>query len=223
MENNSNILRIKSAMPNDCHKIHKWVNTLPLFSFPFEEKEIPLNGLYILFEKGEYAHDSNRIVRIGTHTGQNQLRSRLKQHFLTENKDRSIFRKNIGRCILNKKGDSYLEKWEWDLTPKISRERYSSLVNFRKQKAVEKEVSKYIQDNFSFVVLPINDKDERLELESKIISTISLCQECKPSKNWLGFHSPRHKIKESGLWLVNELYKEPLSEKDFNRLKKFVS
>lgn len=210
-------------MRNDCDKIHKWANILRVFKFPFDEKEIPLNGLYILFEKGELAHGVNRIVRIGTHTGNNQLRSRLKQHFLTENKDRSIFRKNIGRCILNKKRDHFLEKWEWDLTPKLSKDKYSSLIDFEKQKAVEREVSKYIQDNFSFAILQIDDRDDRLKLESKIISTVSLCDECKPSKDWFGLYSPKDKIRESGLYLVNELYKQPLSENDFNRLKEFAA
>ncbi len=210
-------------MRNDCDKIHKWANTLQVFKFSFDETEIPLNGLYILFEKGEYAHGANRIVRVGTHTGQNQLRSRLKQHFLIENKDRSIFRKNIGRCILNKANDSFLEKWELDLTPKLSRDRHSSSVNLEKQKIIEREVSKYIQDSFSFVVLQIDDKEKRLELESKIISTVSLCEECKPSKNWLGLSSPKEKIRESGLWLVNELYKQPLSGKDFEKLKEFTT
>ena len=39
-------------------------------------------------------------MNICTHTGKNQLISRLKQHFTNMNKDRSIFRKNIGRCLL---------------------------------------------------------------------------------------------------------------------------
>jgi hypothetical protein len=210
-------------MQNNCDKIHKWVNALPAFKFPFDEKEIPLNGLYILFEKEERAHGVNRIVRIGTHTGRNQLRSRLRQHFLTENKDRSIFRKNIGRCILNKRHDPFLEKWDWDLTPKLSKARYSSLIDFEKLKTVEQEVSKYIQDNFSFAVLQIDDKDNRLKMESKIISTVSICDECKPSKNWLGLCSPKEKIRESGLYLVNELYKQPLSENDFDTLKEFAA
>ncbi len=210
-------------MQNDCDRIHKWANTLQVFEFSFDKTKIPLNGLYILFEKGERAHEVNRIVRVGTHTGQNQLRSRLKQHFLTENKDRSIFRKNIGRCILNKANDPFLKKWELDLTPKISRDKFSSSVNLVKQKAVEREVSRYMQDSFSFVVLQIDNKDLRLELESKIISTLSLCEKCKPSENWLGLCSPKEKIRESGLWLVNELYKQPLSEKDFGRLKKFAT
>jgi hypothetical protein len=56
-------------------------------------------------------------------------------------------------------------------------------------------------------------------LESKIISTISLCDECKPSEKWLGLFSPKEKIRKSGLWLVNELWKTPLSDKDIEELK----
>jgi hypothetical protein len=48
-------------------------------------------------------------------------------------------------------------------------------------------------------------------LESKIISTVSLCEKCHPSSDWLGLHSPKRKIQESGLWQVNELYKERFS------------
>ncbi|MBW2990181.1 hypothetical protein KY348_00580 [Candidatus Woesearchaeota archaeon] len=187
--------------------------------FPFNEKDIPLNGIYVLFEKAEFAHETNRIVRIGTHTGKNQLRSRLFQHFVNENKDRSIFRKNIGRAILSKNKDSFLKQWELDLTPKKAREKYSKLIDFKKQKQIEKKVSKYIQDNFSFAVFEINDKNKRLALESKLISTISLCNECKPSKTWLGTFSPKQKIKESGMWNVNELYKEVLGEGDIMGLK----
>ncbi len=59
----------------------------------------------------------------------------------------------------------------------------------------------------------------RLLLEWKIISTVSLCVVCCPSENWLGLHSPKEKIRESGLWLVNELHKLPLSENDYEVLK----
>jgi len=61
-----------------------------------------------------------------------------------------------------------------------------------------------------------------LKIESKIISTISLCEECKPSHNWLGLFSPKEKIRDSGLWLVNELYKEPLSDKETEDLKNIL-
>jgi uncharacterized repeat protein (TIGR03803 family) len=84
---------------------------------------------------------------------------------------------------------------------------------YRQQK-IEKSVSAYIRDHFGFVVVQIDEKVERMRLESRMISTVSLCNECKPSPQWLGLASPKEKIRESGLWLVNELYKEPLSLED---------
>ncbi len=193
------------------------------FSFPFDKHEIPANGIYILFEKGELAHSTNRIVRIGTHTGINQLRSRLNQHFIKENKDRSIFRKNIGRALLNKDKDPFLEKWEIDLTTRKAKEKYSELIDFVKQKEVERKVTKCIQENFWFVVFEVDDKRKRLDLEAKIISTVSLCKDCSPSENWLGNFSPKEKIRKSGLWLVNELWKTPLSEKEIEELKIIIN
>ena len=183
-------LKEKIKVSKICHTIHQWFNGMKKHSFPFNEQEIPKNGIYILFEKEEFAHSTNRIVRIGTHTGNNKLRSRLKEHFVNENKDRSIFRKNIGRALLNKDKHPFLKQWEIDLTTKKAKELHSNSIDLTKQKEIEKRVTKYIRDNFSFVVFQIDNKDKRLELESKIISTVSLCDECKPSPNWLGLSSP---------------------------------
>jgi len=203
-------------------KIHNIFNRLQRFSFPFPEESIPLNGIYVLFEKDEKGHGFDRIVRIGTHTGNNQLRSRLKQHFILENKDRSIFRKNIGRALLNRAGDSFLQNWEIDLTPRKKKERYADQIDLEKQSEIEKRVTHYIQRAFTFVIVEVPDKESRLSLESKLISTVSLCNDCRPSKKWLGLFSPKNKIKESGLWLVNELYKKPLSGTDINTLESFL-
>jgi len=209
-------------MSKECDKLHKILSDINKINFPFNDKDIPENGIYVLFEKGEEAHGTSRIVRIGTHTGNNQLASRLKQHFLNENKDRSIFRKNIGRALLSKNKDSFFEKWEIDLTTSKARKEFSENIDFEKLKQIEKEVSDYIQKNFSFIVFEIDDKKKRLELESRIISTISLCKDCEPSENWLGLFSPKDKIRKSGLWLVNELYKEPLSEKDIEEIENLI-
>ncbi|MBM3234224.1 hypothetical protein FJZ19_03965 [Candidatus Pacearchaeota archaeon] len=208
-------------MSSECEKLHKIFSGKKI-NFPFNDKEIPGNGIYVLFEKGEEAHGTNRIVRIGTHTGKNQLPSRLKQHFLNENKDRSIFRKNIGRALLNKNKDAFLSKWEIDLTTSQAKKDFSEKIDFEKLKKTEKEVSDYIQKNFIFFVFPVEDKEKRLEIESKIISTISLCKECKPSENWLGLFSPKEKIRKSGLWLVNELYKNVVSEKDIEEIENLI-
>jgi hypothetical protein len=200
-----------------CQALHEWANSLPALRFPFDDASIPMNGIYILFERGEVAHGTNRIVRVGTHTGSGQLRSRLRQHFLVENKDRSIFRKNIGRALLNRDRDPFLPTWELDRTSRLARETH--VIDLARQSAVEALVSQHIQERFTFIVFRVEDKAQRLDLESKMISTVSHCEECKPSAKWLGLHSPKAKICTSGLWLVNELYKTPLSIEDLELLR----
>jgi len=209
-------------MSDICNELHHICHRLKRYKFLFDEGELPKNGIYILFEKNEFAHNGERIVRIGTHRGDNNLVKRLKEHFLKENKDRSIFRKNIGRALLYKKKDSFLEEWNWDLTTRENRDRYGALVDFKKQKLVEKEVSEYIKNNFSFVVFEVKSKNERLELEKKLISTISLCGDCKPSKQWLGLSSPVPQIRESGLWLVQGLYQIPFTLNEFEDIKSLL-
>lgn len=206
-------------MSDICNNVHHIFQNLKRYRFPFNEEELPKNGIYILFENNELAHNGERIVRIGTHTGDDNLVKRLKEHFMKENKDRSIFRKNIGRAILSKKDDSFLEQWNWDLTTRANKDKYSSLVDFEKQKSTEEEVSQYIKTNFSFAIFEVKSKTDRLNLESKLISTISLCEECNSSSQWLGQSSPINKIRKSGLWLVQGLYKTPLDADEFAKIK----
>lgn len=205
-------------MSSPCSQLHHLIHSLPRFYFPFDVREIPQNGIYILFENGEGGHGKDRIVRVGTHTGENQLRSRLRQHFINENKDRSIFRKNIGRCLLHKENDPYLSVWELDCTSPEQKARFRSLLDMEYQQEIEQRVTQYIQTNFSFCVLEVQTKEERIALKSKLISTMATCPECRPSKNWLGNYSPKNKIRDSGLWQVNELNKEPLSSFDLTNL-----
>ena len=209
-------------MSEICYQLHHLFNSLPRHRFPFDDVEIPRNGIYVMFEEGERAHGVDRIVRVGTHTGDNQLRSRLKQHFVKENKNWSIFRKNIGRAILYRDNDPFLEQWEWDMTPKKAKEQYLPLLDEKKLRETEEEVTSIIQQNFTFVVFEVNDKDARLKWEEKIISTVSWCDECGPSPDWLGLFSPKKKIRESGLWLVNGLYKEGLTWQEFEELARIV-
>jgi len=207
----------------NCHQVHHLFSSLPRIGFPFNKNAIPDNGIYVLFEQGERAHEVDRIVRIGTHTGNNQLRSRLKQHFQLENKDRSIFRKNIGRALLNQVKDPFIAQWEIDLTTAESKRKYAPFIDQSKLREVESRITAYIQQNFRFITFKVDKKEDRLLWESKIISTVSLCNECGPSKAWFGLNSPKEKINQSGLWLVNELYKEPLSPADYDALKACVA
>jgi hypothetical protein len=205
-------------------ELHKLFNEMDRFHFPFNEliNQIPKNGIYIIFEKGEKYQNYDRIVRVGTHTGNNQLRARLNQHFVKENKNRSIFRKNIGRCYLNKESQSYLKLWELDITSKAEKDKNLKSLDLNFEKQMEKKISDYIQSNLSFCVFQVDSKDERLFWESKIASTLAKATYIKPSKNWLGNYSPKDKIKASGLWQVNELYNDTLTDKEFDRLKNLV-
>jgi hypothetical protein len=112
-------------MKSKVEELHIIFNQKTRFKFPYKQQEnlIPKNGVYILFEKGEKYKNYDRVVRIGSHTGENQLIPRLRQHFLLENKNRSIFRKNIGRCILKKDNSSYINNWELDTTSRIDKEK----------------------------------------------------------------------------------------------------
>ena len=201
-------------------RLHQLFNQQKRFSFPFQEKkdEIPSNGIYVIFEKGEIFHGMDRITRVGTHTGENQLFSRLNQHFLKENKNRSIFRKNIGRSLLHKENHPYAKEWEYDTTSREGKEKYAELLNLELEKELEKRISTHIHENLSFVVFEVETEEDRLFWEEKIIATLS-----QAANHWLGNSSHIEKIRKSGLWLVQGLDKEGLTEEEFEKLKQIVS
>ncbi|MCG8696674.1 MAG: hypothetical protein MI922_01365, partial [Bacteroidales bacterium] len=113
-----------------------------------------------------------------------------------------------------------LEFWELDLTTRAAKKKFLHLVDMDKQREVERRVSDHIKENFSFVVF--DDLADRLRLESRIISTVSRCGECGASPDWFGLSSPKGKIRESGLWLVNELYKEGVGDLEFLELERLI-
>jgi len=181
-------------------------------------ESIPLNGIYVMFEKGEYGHNGDRVVRIGTHTGENQLKSRLYQHFENENKNRSIFRKNIGRCFLQQDNNPYLSVWELDTTTRKKKEQHSHLIDKDLEIKIEKKISKYIQENLTFCLFNMPTKNFRLYYEARLIGTVSNCCECGASETWLGRQSTKDKIKKSGLWQEMELYSTPLTYEELSAI-----
>ncbi|ARN57875.1 hypothetical protein [Sedimentisphaera salicampi] len=200
-----------------CGCLHDFFNKLPRFRFPFDKQSLPLNGIYVLFEKGERGHCLDRIVRVGSHTGQNNLRERMREHFIRENKDRSIFRKNIGRALLNTRNDPYLSQWNYDLTSKKNRVRYEHEIDWKFQQSVESEVSEIIKDTFSFSVIHIDNREARMKYEKKMIATIGKCSKCEASDNWFGKNSPENRIRQSGLWLKQGLRQAPFSLDEFSQ------
>lgn len=193
--------------------IHQVFNSLPRFHFPFDQTKIPGNGIYIMFEAGEKYRNLDRIVRVGTHTSQNRLRARLKDHYITENKDGSIFRKNIGRALLNQQNDPFLPEWDQNQS-RINDPDILKRIDWTYMKSVEKSVSKHLRENISFVTIEVENADDRLRLEEGIIATLNNDPDFISSPNWLGRFSPKTEIRNSGMWLVQGLDAAPLTNSE---------
>ena len=229
--NFSEVVEHKVDRSDLCKWLHEQLEQLPLFKFPFSPERLPINGIYFFYEEGEtwgHGGDKPRIVRIGTHRDGN-FRKRIAEHYLLdelkmnfdENKpkpsDRSIFRKNIGRALLNKRKDSYLEVWEKDFTTRENKEKFGHLRNIKKEKEIESEITRIIRENFSFRFIMLAGQVKRMGsagLESSLIGTIANCELCKPSEEWLGIYSPKKEIRESGLWLVQHLKARSINENE---------
>ena len=189
-------------MSRGCEKLHAKFSGLDRFCDDYWKKQIPDNGIYVVFESGEVAHNTDRIVRIGSHKSQGRLPGRIRDHF-SPDKDSSIFRKHIGRCILRAQNDPFLKQWNIDLSDSFNYDRHAGKIDFERLERIEQEVSAYITANISFAVIELESKPERrLDTESNMIATVARCADCAPSKNWLGLHHPKSKIRNSGLWNI---------------------
>lgn len=216
---------------DECQWLHHQIEPLPISKYPFKTEELPHNGIYFFYEDGEWCEHNNkclRIVRIGTHKS-NNFRSRINDHFLLGEKkmnfnsmkpapkDRSIFRKNIGRALLNRDKDNYLEMWEIDFTTRNRREQDGQRRDIQKEKIIEEGITQILRKSFSFRFLIVDCQDKRMGkkgLESSLIGTVARCKRCKASNNWLGNHSPKPEIKQSGLWLSQHLNALPIDENE---------
>ena len=226
-------------MSERCKALHEIVDKCFECRYPVNMKRLPHNGIYFFYESGEtWGHGGNtpRVVRVGTHRNGN-FQSRIRDHYIPDTKmdfdvqkpaphDRSIFRKNIGRAILNRDDSDYLQVWNIDFTTVEKRERYSHLRDIEFEKNIEQEITRLLQENFSFRYIPVEDETERMGktgLESRLIGTLSSCHMCQSSDRWLGQHSPVEKIKQSGLWQYQHLYSSGLTDKDMTVLSEYVN
>lgn len=222
-----------------CKWLHQQLKQLPLIKYPFNPKDLPENGIYFFYEKSEtWGHGGNnpRIVRVGTSKDGN-LQKRLAEHFLLDEskmnfdaskpapKERSIFRKNIGRALLNQRKDPYLKIWEIDFTSHKTREKYASLRDITKEKTIETEITALLRTKFAFRVIAFTCQAQRMGktgLESVLIGTLARCPHCKPSTNWLGKYSPKPQIANGKLWLIQHLDANPINQQDRNIILKAI-
>ncbi len=194
----------------------------------------PQRGIYFFFSTVETREhsDHKRLTRVGTHALKDgsgtTLWNRLRQHRGYKrgsypdggNQRGSIFRRIVGEAIIEKEGlEAEYPKWtQGSSAPKETREQ---------EYEMEKRVSRYIRD-LPFLWLKVNDKpgpkSDRGYLERNSIALLSNYKKTpidQRSKDWLGYHSPKRKIKESGLWNSNHV--DERYEPDFlDVLKKYV-
>jgi hypothetical protein len=132
--------------------------------------------------------------------------------------DRSIFRKNIGRALLNKQNDSeYLKVWDIDYTSHIKRTKKTQLRDIDKEKNIESQVTSLLHKIFYFRLIPLVGQEKRMGktgIESKLIGTIASCKLCNQSSLASGKYSPRHRIKDGKLWLSQHLDSVGITDSD---------
>jgi len=203
-------------------ELHELFNSLPRFKWNMIKQIGLSNGIYIVFESGEMFNGLDRIVRVGTHNSDGRLSLRLKNHFVNENKDGSIFRKNIGKAILNRNTDFYLPIWSMNSSEKskmVSVQGYDPTY----QKKIEKDVSEYMRTHLTFACFPVLSMTERHRLEEGIISTLNMNNTFKASSDWLGKYSPESKIRGCGMWLKQGLNCTPLVEQEYDDIKSYCA
>jgi len=207
---------------NKAYILHMLLNELPRYNWQ-SIKDIPFNnGIYFMFESNEKYLGMDRITRVGSHQSQGRLKERLKDHFFRENKDGSIFRKNIGRSILNNKKSPYLDIWNLNTSTSGQKQKYANLINQQLQDKLERTTSDYLRDKFTFTCVPVENKDERMRLEEGIIASLAGEDSFRPGSNWFGLNSPIHEIATSGLWNVQGLDSGLLSDFELGKIKSIV-
>jgi hypothetical protein len=197
-------------------------NQAKRFHYPYKEGEISKNGIYVMFEKGEKHSNLDRVVRIGSHTGQNRLFERINEHYIGEDHRDSIFRKHIGRCILTKeKMVDYIKNWDLKIKKREDKSKNFDKINWELENKLELEVSDYIKNNFTFIVIPnLIDVDNRLRLEDGLIATFAQFEEKTISENWLGNYHPEKKISNSGLWNIQGIKGSPLTNEEIKMIER---
>ena len=197
-------------------RLHALFHKMPRYTWE-QINSLPFNnGIYIVYETGEFYHSMDRIVRVGTHTSPNRLKRRLTDHFVRENHNSSIFRKNIGKAILNAYHDPYLSVWTLD----TSRPANYKYIDPIKNADTERRVSDYMRSHLTFTAFPVPEKGQRLRLEEAIISTLNHTSDFGPGEKWPGKYSPEIEICTSGLWLKQGLDAEGLTESEMVSLQR---
>ena len=199
-----------------CETVHKELDRLKLRKEK-PEYDVSQNGIYFWYEKGEIRQGGGqRVTRVGTHEKPNRLHARIKEHYGL-NREGSVFRKHLGGAIMgqNREPESEIKEWY--------KARRSLRFNDQKFRNCETQITAQAKLG-NYRVLKVDDPNERLQLEEKLIALFSHCKYCRPSENWLGNHAYRKEIRDSGLWNVDHVCSlNEFAQSHVPRLKQLVN
>lgn len=178
----------------------------------------PARGVYFFFHSDEQRARTGqlRLTRIGTHAvsegSSTSLWDRLRTHRGAKrgtyegggNHRGSVFRKRVGEALVERDelGDEYPD---WGSGSSAGRElRLEEL-------EMERRVSQYIRE-LPFLWVRVDDQpgtdSDRAFIERNAIALASNF-ESEPvdvrAEDWLGYRSPVHEIRDSGLWNINHV------------------
>jgi hypothetical protein len=184
----------------------------------------PARGVYFFFEPGEKRTRSGtgpRVVRVGTHaitsTSTTTLWDRLSQHRGVAssgggNHRGSIFRLLVGEAVVRR---NRLEAPSWGVAG--SRSAAVAVLGMSRdaiktqEAPIEIAVSRII-GAMPFLWVPTEDapgpESTRALIERNAIALLSNWQKepiDEPSAPWLGLHSGRERVRQSGLWNNNHV------------------
>ena len=170
-----------SVTPDRCADLHGQLQRQPRYQLPPPFTEFPLNGVYFIFETGEQSHNGfDRIVRVGSHRGRNNLLPRLRQHITPHG--RSSFRYDVGRSAIENPKAVNIEPIDietWDNSDTIPRNSAETDARVQQLDRFETQLSAYIAKQFQFSVIGTREEAEALQLEKACIATVAQCAHCK--------------------------------------------
>lgn len=200
-------------------RVYELLALLPRYHHTAPRAELPDDGVYVFYERGQTARlddwTVDRVTRIGTHRADGNFPGRIRQHYgnktnLSGNKNASVFRKHVGGALLRKQDphDARIEPW---LTQGGKRDL-----------DVEEHVSRVLRSRFTFTCITAPTKEDRMMLERGLIGLLAQHGPTSASPSWLGHHAESRKIQNSGLWNTQHTSADPLTDAELNRLEALV-
>ncbi|MQF67571.1 hypothetical protein FIM07_03920 [SAR202 cluster bacterium AD-802-F09_MRT_200m] len=181
-------------------------------SFEDAEPDLPENGIYFYYTKGERfktllddnRRSSPRITRVGIATADGNLPERIKTHYRAYGS--SIFRDHIERALKKR------YKIRLDTQPKR-----------RSADWWQGEITKYLEQNCWFKVVETGSADEANSWETSLLATLApysyqFCSSSWLGRWWKGTKSDR--ISEYGMWNIQKILQFD-EEFDDSRLSSF--